>query len=567
MSYKNIVTKALHSYETASPITGLGIKCILDQMKSERMKVKLDDILERKLEVSDKIKTKKYRMLKKRCTKTSANIYREVATPSPFGALMEAKFISYISPEYLNHSSVYSYRIPFDNKNSFRNFEYYYENYIKMNKAVLKSLQKEKLDSVFILDLKSFYSSINISDAISQLSNKAQVFKSITHTFECFKDGVPIGLDLSHILAQAYLSSFDELMLEKFENRYFRYVDDISITCNKEDMPAIEAFIRQNLPKGISVNEEKLDFTDKVNWAGFTDNIEQRHKLNSFSTVLSIYSAVNMDTSGLNEKLRKINIYLPLFKFENKVNTSTFKRYFKLLQSEKLRLISTIYKWSQDDLVNFLINRKKSHVDEVDSTLNDIDTYLDAKDITTRFRLQNLKYHLSNLYYLLSSDELIELSARASKHQELFYFSAIVDALFKNEFKNLFELGGRYIVMFSELWDARQNKTVELDLNEFESLDHYNESLIYLHLTGVISFDIEEIKSKYEDANNYEFIVALLDRRKIYHGDDQYTKEVQMLLSIYDDNQLKELINSKFDKSEYQYEEFYALDDGQHNLS
>jgi hypothetical protein len=558
MSYKNIVMKALNTYEVISPITGLGIKCILDQMQSERIKNKLDGILSRKLEVSPNIKIRKYKSLKSNNVIKSLSTYRDVATPSAFGALMEAKFISGISPKSLNRPSVYSYRIPHNNEEAFRNFEYYYENYIDMNKAILKSLERNKLNSVFILDLKSFYPSINIPEAITTLSEHTHLFSSIKKTFNNFKGGVPIGLDLSHVLAQSYLTSFDKVMVNKFGHNYFRYVDDISITCNQEDLPSIELFVRENLPKGLAINEDKLDSVDVVNWREFTKNIEERYRLDSFSTVLSIYVAFNSEVTELSEKLNKMNIHLPLYKFKTRVRTSTFAKYFKILERKKLRLISSIFRWNEDDLVNFLINRKKFHLEAVNSTLKDIENYLDAKDVTTRFRVQHLKYHLSNLFYLLSDNELLELKDRADKHQELFYFSAIVQALLFHDFQNLFELGGRYIVMFNELCKARNKDIITLNFNEFDDLNHYSESLIYLYITGVITFNIKDIKSKYTNTNSYDFLVSLIQRDTPYQGNDEYIKEIQMLLSIYDDNQLKELMNSKFDDSEYI--DFYATD-------
>mgnify|MGYP002700080741 CR=1 FL=1 len=556
--YKYIVARALNSYEATSPMTALGIKCLMEQMRSERIRAKLPNILKRKLEVTNKLSLRDYQILKSKGE--DGNTYRKVVAPSAFSALMEAEFFRLLPTHNQNSKSVFSYRIPTNKDQNFRNFEYYYENYIQMNKSILSSMIKNKCDSVLIIDLKAFYPSINTKRAIIDFRKAQPVFDSILNTYDLYQEGLPIGLDLSHLIAQHYLKGFDQVLTRQFGNRYFRYVDDISIVCNETDKDEITAYIQSNLPEGLEINPDKLDIAPKATWAGITNQVEERYKLDSFATYLSIYISFNPEISEIKGTLEQHNFHLPLYKFSERVKTSTFNRFFSLLYKERFRLVSSIFRWSNEDLVNFLKNRKTYHLEAVNESIVDIVKYEHAKDITTRFRLQNIKYHLSNLFYLLDDDELVNLQRRLPEHADLFYFGAIVDALINHNFDSLFELGGRYVVILAEMWLTREKESINLDFSSFMNIDNYSESICYLSIVGVLVIDIKSLKVKFENQSEFKFVSSIINREELQVTDCEYTNEMQLLFSRYDDIQLKELLLSKFDKTDDV--SFYALEEG-----
>ena len=555
--YRYIVARALNSYETSFPITGLGIKCLMDQMGSERIREKLPFILKRKLEVANKLTLRSHLVLKSKAD--GCNNYREVAVPSAFSALMEAEFFRMLPTDNNNSKSVYSYRIPSRKVNSFRNFEYYYENYIQMNKSILSSMIKNKCDSVLIIDLKAFYPSVNTDDAIIAFRNAHSVYDSIVNTYSSCQDGLPIGLDISHLIAQHYLKEFDELLTSKFGDRYFRYVDDISIVCNKSDNIEITEYIQNKLPSSLTINKDKLDIASKANWSAITNQVEERYKLDSFVTCLSVFIFFNPELTGLKTTLEENNFNLPLYKFSERVKTSTFNRFYNLLSKKRLRLVSSIYRWSNQDLVNFLKNRKAYHLNEVTSSLSDISMYGSKKDIITRFRIQNVKYHLSNLFYLLNDDELVEIQKQLPECDELYYFIAIVDALVEHDFKGLLELGSRHVSILAEMWLARGKGKIEIDFETLGELDNYSENIIYLSIIGVLEIDVSSLVGKFTKSSEYNYVFTILNRNEIINNECDYVNEMQLLFSKYNDKQLKELLLSKFDKTDDVL--FYALEE------
>lgn len=556
--YKYIVARALNSYEATSPITALGIKCLMDQMRSERIRKKLPIILKRKLEVSNKLLLRDYQILKSRAE--GGNSYRKVVAPSAFSALMEAEFFRTMVIEEQNLKSVFSYRIPSNKEKKFRNFEYYYENYIQMNKSILASMYKNKCDSVLIIDLKAFYPSIDTKSAIYDFGKNQAVYDSILNTYDLYQEGLPIGLDLSHLIAQYYLKQFDQVLMHQFGNRYFRYVDDISIVCNESDKENITACIQSYLPEGLEINNDKLDIANKASWEKITDQIEERYKLDSFATYFSIYVYFNPNISEIKDFLEQHNYHIPLYKFSERTKTSRFNRFFNLLYKKRLRLLSSIFRWSKDDLINFLKNRKVYHLRAVDESIEEVFEFEYAKDIYTRFRLQNIKYHLSNLFYLLSDDELVSLKNRLPNHADLFYFDAIVDALVNHNFQPLFEVGGRYVVILAEMWLTREKETIILNPSSFINFDNYAESIIYLSIAGVLEVDIKCIETKFKNQREFKFVSSILNREVKQATDCEYTNEMQLLFSKYDNTQLKQLLLSQFDKTDEV--SFYALEEG-----
>jgi hypothetical protein len=184
-NHSKVVLRALNSYDQRSPITGLGIKCILDQMKNKSNNKLLNAILKRKSEVSKRLKLRQFRVLKE--ITNDELTYREMVIPSPFSALLEAFCFYELSKnnDFNISNSVYSYRMPEQGIKSSRNFEYYYNNYSDMNSKIASLLQKQVGDCVLIIDLKSFYPSINTQKAMKGLE-KSLPYRLVDGTFSEF---------------------------------------------------------------------------------------------------------------------------------------------------------------------------------------------------------------------------------------------------------------------------------------------------------------------------------------------------------------------------------------------
>lgn len=165
---------------------------------------------------------------------------------------------------------------------------YLQEKYIKFGKfklsqtiisELIKQIKTKRYDSYIKMDLSNFYGTINHS-LLLQFLQKRKISKQIieiihkainTPTVSAVsmkknretmnEKGVPQGLSISNVLASFYMIDLDRNFEKKKNLFYVRYVDDILILCNKQDIDIIFHEASDYLTKKLllDVNTEKCD--------------------------------------------------------------------------------------------------------------------------------------------------------------------------------------------------------------------------------------------------------------------------------------------------------------------
>lgn len=136
------------------------------------------------------------------------------------------------------------------------------------------SLADCEYDCILRLDVKNFYPSIDHAflfkkihkrirknELLKILSNALQqptVAKIIKDELSKNEVGIPQGLSISNILANIYFSEIDDKYSRNSSLKYFRYVDDILILCNCEDLDSIKAEIEADCKK-INLDLHEVD--------------------------------------------------------------------------------------------------------------------------------------------------------------------------------------------------------------------------------------------------------------------------------------------------------------------
>lgn len=120
---------------------------------------------------------------------------------------------------------------------------------------------------VYRLDIKSFYESFSINEIENKLfslreisPHSKQLTKALLHHYSTIDgEGLPRGMAISAILSDFMMKEFDS-SARNHPNVYLygRYVDDIIIITNhdEDEFNFIEG-IKQQLPKGLHLNERK----------------------------------------------------------------------------------------------------------------------------------------------------------------------------------------------------------------------------------------------------------------------------------------------------------------------
>ncbi len=138
---------------------------------------------------------------------------------------------------------------------------------------IKKSIDAKKYDSFLKLDIQDFYPSINHEILLEKVSKKIKDKKALYLLEKALTQvtipngkrvnrdavetkGVAQGLSISNVLSSIYLREFDKKYLQKEDMAYFRYVDDILILCDKNNLENIKTSILED------TKELKLDAHD-----------------------------------------------------------------------------------------------------------------------------------------------------------------------------------------------------------------------------------------------------------------------------------------------------------------
>ena len=221
----------------------------IDNLGPNSFEKQLDEhikILSRKSR-SGSYKFTKYKL--KLISKGRQKVPREISIPTVRDRVALRAICDFLSEIY---KSTVSFDIP--------------QNIIKKIKQDVKS---SKYNTCIKLDVTNFYPSIKHDEIISRLGSKIRdqhvkelirsAITTPTVTTSRTSDspsiqGVPQGLSVSNILAALYLKNIDKNLNAMQHIKYYRYVDDILIFCDKNDASEITNLVLTKFKKiGLSI--------------------------------------------------------------------------------------------------------------------------------------------------------------------------------------------------------------------------------------------------------------------------------------------------------------------------
>lgn len=219
------------------------------------------------------------------------------------------------------HSFGYKFNPSFRQNDIFEHWLKQWNMYIKELKTLIYS-EDFKEYYILKLDLKSFYSSINLQKLQIELNQniehnydsgmikdeeKQTYFEIINNLISFSKQitkndskGLPQGPAYARYLAEYHLTSLDHIVSNIIKNKgfYYRYVDDMFIIMpTKDDIDLVEQEIIEHLAtKALSINDEKTykgminsfktafeDYVDNTKY--FIDTVSRNQSINTQTTV------------------------------------------------------------------------------------------------------------------------------------------------------------------------------------------------------------------------------------------------------------------------------------------
>ncbi|MBL3518898.1 RNA-directed DNA polymerase [Arcobacter lanthieri] len=560
--YNNVAIRALNQTKTLNPIIYLAIRCFFENFSKKYGDINLlEEYIKRKLYVRKTWSIKENKLYKEK--EKDEFIYRDILVLSAFGVICESFLMRKIVEMKCleNKDYIYSYILP-DSKKSTRNYKYYFNGYRERNEAISLALNNNR--KVLVLDLQKFYPSINKENVKKVFINKIKQnndeiynlsLNIITSLLNSSYSGIPIGPDLSHLMAQIYLEDFDKKMIEKFPNNYFRYVDDIAIVCNDDvEKEYIKNFVKSSLPPELSINESKTDELTLDKWQILIKQNDKKSEnfneiLNEITAFISMHP---LKIDDLEQMLNKQGFNIPLRRIKKQ---SKSKNYMKFIQSlmRGTSFLSTyeIYYMKPESIISKLISLKDFYL----LKFNELSKfeYSDDNSAENRSNTQQLKFILNRLLYLCTLEELEELLINIPETEKFSDTKEVILALSNKNLVNTIKFGGKLVQTVCELWKENNFSKINFTKEDFLKFNNLNEvidSIIIMYLYQVITFKKDDIL-EYLDSINQEYFLLIIDETYIPTiKDNEYIMELYGLLKNVTLERKNELLFTRYDNDE-----------------
>lgn len=441
--------------------------------------------------------------------------YRKCLTPSPTTAAAEAFLINEISQfkDLISPPNVFSYRIA--NQNASSNYRYFLPQYEARNKAILSCLSKSQDHVAVFFDIEKFYPSVNMQMMIEKLKKfhlemKSHIDLRVFVDFSLQQllespSGLPVGTEISHLLANILLRDFDKKLCDKFGDKFFRYVDDITIVCHQSDVEKTKLEVNSLIVQlGLSPNYEKEEVYSLGQWKSETDtNPIEGEDFFNYCQLLEHWLKSDLTRfEPARKNLRDEGFHIPLEKIIARNWTNLDRK------NGNLKFID-------------IMSITKSLRDKYRNAALDISVDTPGH---TRWSLQKARRAINPLFYLLNTSEYHIISDVARTHPKLTVQREVSNAVISNDCTSLVDYPGSTVSSYCEIW-----KTVSHSIKKRPfvntadlSIPHRLDAFVSLHLHNVISSSHAE--------TNHSILFALRDgvteRSKELSG---FEKEIESL--------------------------------------
>ena len=404
---------------------------------------------------------------------------------SPSTALAEAYALSLLSEidTLQNKPYVYSYRWP-PSKMAGRSFTYFYSGYRERNARITELLRNNTALAVVSEDIKSFYPSINQQVVQQRLTDHLNGIKDTKYRdfIECTcrqlitytTEGVAIGPALSHVLANLALQRVDQEMYTLLKQRYFRYVDDILMVLEKDEIPVIQTKLNKLLDEeGFILNPDKHDVISSSDWLDNLHGPEEGFARQQFDQLLNRIELYLWDKPGkkdeLSECFKEKGIAMPIQRFAINAIYGRYHRYMKYLVNT-----TNIYKRIVLELKHENTKTIMSDVSYLYGEFRRIASQIQiepANDhpIVRKLQAQRLRYLLNRLIYLTPLVEYEKLIGLAPDIVEFYEYRLVIHSLITQSIDELIGIPGPAVSTFASIANELELGKIKFDISQLDS--------------------------------------------------------------------------------------------------
>ncbi len=398
--------------------------------------------IEKRLNSSEKWAYKNFPVFKK--IGENGPEYRNYLAPSPITSTAEAFILNKFGAELAKcrSSRVYSYILNGANEN--HNYRHYLLGYESRNREILEALDENEGHVAIFLDVKNFYASVDkgrlknllAEDAVFGRGENYFALNFAINQLNISTAGIPIGTELSHVLADIYLKSLDERLSKEHGQKYFRYVDDLTIVCKIEDVDRHEKRVEEILLDiGLELNRKKREVLSRTEWADAMNTTPvEGQDFYDYCFKVGDWMAGNREkVNWLDTELRNEGFQMPLRKI-SAWNASTSEASASYL--------------SEKEIIQGLLDVRLKYSSALEGIAEDL-----SKD-SSRWYLQKTKRAINPLFYLLNKENYSSIIDAAKESPALKSQEEVSLAMKEDDCTRLIRYPGVAVSSFCEIWKS-----------------------------------------------------------------------------------------------------------------
>ena len=263
----------------------------------------------------------------------------------------------------------------------------------------------------------------------------------------------------SHLIANLVLFSVEDLMQEKMEGRYWRYVDDIVLVGKHDQVDQGREFLNTVLGDlGFSLHDEGKDFSvDLETWLeGINDFNDSEGQLwmNLVSNIKRFLIAKPEQRENLFKSFLDNGINIPLLDYSAaSLEASFFERFNDFLVRYSW-LPKSIRNISVQKLVNDAIKTRNVYREKINLILGDDPQ---VKGYMRKRILPKLRFYAARLFYLATPDDLSDISNSLGNYPEMLLELTVMNAIRSRDVTTLLRFGTNAVQAASQIFRLTEN--------------------------------------------------------------------------------------------------------------
>lgn len=487
-------------------------------------------------------------------------IHRDIYVPAPSEALAEIALITELSKHeaFIPKPYVYSYRFSSE-KEKGGVFKSYFDGFKERHKSISDLCWRTENGVVFYTDIKKFYPSITSKDAISAWDNACKNselscdFKKLglrileNHMKVSEKDGTGKGLltgpTFSHVIANLLLDRIDQEMNEISDGHYLRYVDDVVLVGNTEQVSLWREKLEEKFKElNLILHDGDKDFQvaceEWLEGEFDFDNSIGDEWVSLISDVKRFLLANPLKRHSLQKIFQENNIRIPIVDYSNAVKDSNYLQRFQ----DWIRK----YKWATKSVKSITIEGLLEQAKKCEKSLYAaLDVLLkedpSASPYAGKRITPKLRYLSGRLLYLSSRERLNQIAQILIARPDLFLVAKTMEAVSSRNFDDVLSMGVNATHSAAQLVRAEGLETVKIS-NDINLSPVVEQSLAVLVINGVLH-NYKEINTELIQ------LVSATDVRKLMKSSDGFVREFACLHGV-DKPRHQNMLDSSFDRDE-----------------